>query len=56
MKQDAIYLEEINGRFQARCVIKRWMTVYNSKRTHSALDRLTPDDARWTGPEDLKAA
>ena len=32
LKQEAIYLEEINDGFQARRVIKNWMTFYNTKR------------------------
>jgi putative transposase len=56
MKQEAIYLEEISDRFQARRVIRDWMTFYNTKRPHSALDRQTPDDACWTGLEKQKAA
>ena len=56
LKQKAIYLQEINGSFQARRVIKNWMTFYNAERPHSALDRLTPDDAHWVGLEKQKAA
>ncbi|MEZ5985235.1 MAG: IS3 family transposase [Hyphomonas sp.] len=56
LKQEAIYLEEITDGFQARRVIKDWMTFYNTKRPHSALDRQTPDDAYWVGLEQQKAA
>ncbi len=56
LKQEAIYLEEITDGFQARSVIKNWITFYNSERPHSALDRQTPDDAYWTGLEEQKAA
>ncbi len=56
LKQEAIYLEEIQDGFQARCVIKQWMTFYNTKRPHSALDRQTPDDAYWAGVAEQKAA
>ena len=56
LKQEAIYLKEINDGFQARCVIKDWMAFYNTERPHSALDRLTPDDAYWAGLEEQKAA
>ena len=52
----AIYLEEINDGFQARSVIKDWIAFYNTERPHSALDRLTPDDAYWAGLEEQKAA
>ncbi len=45
LKQKAVYLGEIRDGFQARRVIKNWMTFYNTRRPYSALDRLTPDDA-----------
>ena len=56
LKQEAIYLEEISDGFQARRVIKDWMAFYNTERPHSALDRLTPDDAYWAGLGEQKAA
>ncbi len=56
LKQEAIYLEEIQDGFQARRVISNWMTFYNSERPHSALDRLTPDDAYWAGRDQKLAA
>ena len=56
LKQEEIYLEEINDGFQARRVIKDWLAFYNTERPHSALDRLTPDDTYWAGLEEQKAA
>lgn len=56
LKQEAIYLEEIQDGFQARRVISNCMTFYNTERPHSALDRLTPDDAYWDSLEQMKAA
>ncbi|WP_289087355.1 IS3 family transposase [uncultured Sulfitobacter sp.] len=56
LKQEAIYLEEISDGFQARRIIKKWITFYNTERPHSALDRQTPDDAYWAGLEQQKAA
>ena len=56
LKQEAIYLEEISDGFQARRVVRDWMTFYKTKRPHSALDRQTPDDAYWVGLEQHKAA
>lgn len=44
-EQEAIYLEETTDGFQARKLVKDWMTFYNTERPHSALDRRTPDDA-----------
>lgn len=56
LKQEAIYIEEISDGFQARRVIKKLITFYNTKRPHSALDRQTPDNAYWAGLEQQKAA
>jgi len=56
LKQEAIYLEEISDGFQAWRVFKNWMTLYNNERPHSALERLTPDEAYWAGREEQKAA
>ena len=56
LKQEAIYLEEINDGFQARRVVKDWMAFYNAERPHSALDRRTPDEAYWAGLKEQKAA
>ncbi|MFV8556681.1 integrase core domain-containing protein [Sulfitobacter sp. SBS6] len=56
LKQEVIYLEEITDGFKVGRVIKNGMTVYNAERPHSALDRLTPDDAYWAGLEKKKVA
>lgn len=56
LKQEAIYLEEITDGFQARRVVKNWMAFYNAERPHSALDRLTPDDAYSASLDEQKAA
>ena len=56
LKQEAVYLEEIYDGFQARRVIKSWMTFYNTERPHSALDRRAPDDAYWSGSKQQVAA
>jgi len=55
LKQEAIYLEEITDGLQARRVIKDWIAFYNTERPHSALDRLTLDDAYGAGLEAQKA-
>ena len=55
-KQEAIYLEEITDGFQARRIITDWIAFYNTEWPHSALDRLTPEDAYWAGLEEHKAA
>ena len=56
LKQQAIYFEEISGGFEARRVVKNWMTFYNPERPHSELDQKTPDDSYWAGLEQQKAA
>lgn len=56
LKQEAIYLEEINDGFKARCLIKNWRTFCNLESPHSALDRQTPDEAYWSGLAEQKAA
>lgn len=56
LKQEAIYLEEIQDGFHARKVISNWMTFYNTERPHSALHRRTPDEAYWDSREKQKAA
>ena len=56
LKQEAVYLEVIQDGFQARRVISNWMRFYNTERPHSALDRLTPDDAYWDSVRRAKAA
>jgi putative transposase len=55
LKQEAIYLEEINDGVQPRRVIKDWMVFYDKDRPHSALDLRTPDDAYWAGLQEQKA-
>lgn len=56
LKQEAVYLEEINDGFQARRAIKDWVAFYNTKRPHSALEGQTPDEAYWAGLEEQKVA
>ena len=41
---------------QARRVVKNWMAFCNAERPHSALDRLTPDDAYSASLDEQKAA
>lgn len=56
LKQEAIYLEEINDGFRARLVIKDWIAFYNTKRPHSALAGRAPDDAYWASLDERHAA
>jgi len=45
LKQEAVYLHELQDGFQAKCVIDNWIGFYNAERPHTALDKRTPDDA-----------
>ena len=45
LKQEAVYLHELQDGFQAKRVIKDWIRFYNSERPHTALDKRSPDDA-----------
>jgi len=47
LKQEAIYLEELNDGFKAHRVIENWMSFYNTERRHSALLRRTPQEVYW---------
>lgn len=49
LKQEVFYLEEITEGLHAQRIIKDWIGFYNTERPHSALDRLTQDDASWVG-------
>ena len=56
LKQEAVYLHEINDGFQAKRIIDNWIGFYNSERPHTALDKRTPDTAYFGQEEILKAA
>ena len=56
LKQEAVYLHEINNGFQAKRIIDDWMGFYNSERPHTALDKRTPDAAYFEQSETRNAA
>jgi len=56
LKQEAVYLHELQDGFQAKRVIKDWIGFYNSERPHTALDKRTPDIAYFGQAETRKAA
>ena len=56
LKQEAIYLEELNDGFAAHRTIKNWMIFYNTERPHSALLRRTPQEAYWGSRDEKQAA
>ncbi len=45
LKQEAVYLHELQDGFQAKRVIENWIRFYNSERPHTALEKRTPDEA-----------
>ena len=56
LKQEAIYLHEINDGFKAQRIIDDWIGFYNSDRPHTTLDKRTPDAAYLDQSETRKAA
>ena len=56
LKQEAVYLHELKDGFQAKRVIKDWISFYNSERPHTALDKRTPDNAFFDTERNQKAA
>jgi len=45
LKYEAVYLHEMSNGHSAQSVIGDWISFYNHKRPHSALDGNTPDMA-----------
>jgi len=56
LKQEAVYLHELQDGFQAKRVIKDWITFYNTERPHTALDKRSSDDAFSDTERTQKAA
>lgn len=56
LKQEAVYLHELQDGFQAKRVIKEWIRFYNTERPQRALDKRTPDDAFFETERSQKAA
>ncbi len=56
LKQEAVYLHEIDNGFHAKRIIDDWMGFYNSERPHTALDKRTPDAAYFEQSETRNAA
>ncbi len=55
LKQEAVYLHELQDGFQAKRVIDNWIGFYNAERPHTALEKRTPDDA-YFGPKQINQA
>lgn len=56
LKQEAVYLHELQDGFQAKRVIKDWIGFYNTEQPHTALDKRSPDDAFFETKRAKKAA
>ena len=56
LKQEAVYLNEITNGFDAKRIIKEWISFYNTERPHTALDKRTPDQAFFAGENEKIAA
>lgn len=56
LKQEAVYLRELQDGFQAKRMIKEWIRFYNTERPHTALDKRNPDDAFFETERSQKAA
>jgi putative transposase len=56
LKQEAVYLHELQDGFQVKRVIKDWINFYNIARPHTALDKRSPDDAFFRTERTQKAA
>jgi putative transposase len=51
-----VYLKAYDSVSAARADIAEYLTWYNTQRTHTALDRLTPEEAYVSGLPALKLA
>lgn len=56
LKQEAVYLNEITNGFDAKRIIKEWISFYNTERPHTALDKRTPDQAFFARENEKIAA
>ena len=56
LKQEAVYLHELQDGFQAKRIIDNWMGFYNAERPHTALDKRPPDAAYFNSKAMKKAA
>ena len=50
IKYEEVYLRAYNSVSEARTGIGRYLSFYNSRRPHSALDGRTPDQAYFNQP------
>jgi putative transposase len=56
LKQQSVYLHEINHGFKAKLISDYWIGFCNNERPNTALNQRTPDAAYFDQIETLKAA
>lgn len=56
IKYEEVYLHAYKTVSEARLGIGRYLTFYNTRRPHSSLDRLTPDQAYFNALAPMMAA
>ena len=56
VKYEEVYLHAYDSVAEARASIGRYLSFYNSRRPHSSLDRMTPDEAYLNLPTSIPAA
>lgn len=56
LKQEAVYLHELQDGFHAKRIIDNWIGFYNAEGPHTALEKLTPDDAYFEATQMNQAA
>ena len=56
LKQQSVYLYEINHGFKAKLISDYWIGFCNNERPHTALNQRTPDAAYFDQIETRKAA
>ncbi len=56
IKYEEVYLHAYKSVAETRAGIGRYLSVYNSRRPHSSLDRKTPDQAYFNALPAISAA
>jgi putative transposase len=56
VKYEEVYLHAYASVPEARAAMARYLTLYNTRRHHSALHRQTPDQAYFNTPQPIPVA